>query len=141
MGKHLVGSDASKYKEYKDYDGLLNIMRLDEYGYFGKKMYRIYEICNKDKLEFMKTCTLIGQYSIKHSIEKETIDTNLKLKKPVLFADDSIVLSTGLKPKYNPKNEFDYADNISSNERDELNYEMERSLRHRINESIKEKWR
>ena len=78
LGGHLDGPDADKYEEYKDYDGLLNIMRLDEYGYFGKKLYQIYEICNKDKFEFMKTCKLIGSYSIKHTLEKETIDTNKK---------------------------------------------------------------
>ena len=119
-------------------DGLFKIMRLDEYGYFGKKLYQIYEICGKDKTEFMKTCELIGTYAVKHSIEKETIDTNLSLKKPVKFADDSIVLSSGLKPIYNPKNKYKYADGLSFDDEQELNHEMERSLRHRINMSIKE---
>ena len=137
IGKYLEGDDADKYQSYSDYDGLLRIMRLDEYGYFGKKLYQIYEICNKDKIEFMKTCELIGSYSIKHIIEKNTIDTNLRLKKPVKFADDSIVLSTGLKPIYSPKNKHKYADNITFDEEMELGHEMERSLRRRINESIK----
>ena len=138
LGKHLVGPDASKYEGYKDYDGLLNIMRLDEYGYFGKKVYQIYEICGKDKMKFMETCDLIGEYSIKHTLEKETIDTNLKLKNPVSFID-SIILSTGKKPIYNPKekyNEYDLDRKLG--EEEEFNHEVERSLRHRINESIKE---
>lgn len=138
LGKYLVGDDADKYMDYSEYDGLFKIMRLDEYGYFGKKMYQIYEICGKDKTEFMKTCELIGTYAVKHSIEKKTIDANLSLKKPVKFADDSIVLSSGLKPIYNPKNRYKYADNLSFDDEQELNHEMERSLRHRINMSIKE---
>lgn len=138
LGKYLVGDDADKYMDYSEYDGLLKIMRLDEYGYFGKKMYQIYEICGKDKIEFMKTCELIGTYAVKHSIEKKTVDTNLSLKKPVKFADDSIVLSSGLKPIYNPNNKYKYADNLSFDDEQELNHEMERSLRHRINMSIKE---
>ena len=138
LGKHLVGPDASNYEEYKDYNGLLNIMRLDEYGYFGKKMYKIYEICGKDKMKFIETCDLIGEYFIKHILEKETIDTNLKLKNPVAFID-SIILSTGKKPIYNPKekyNEYDLDRKLG--EEEEFNHEVERSLRHRINESIKE---
>ena len=138
LGKYLVGDDADKYMDYSEYDGLFKIMRLDEYGYFGKKLYQIYEICGKDKTEFMKTCELIGTYAVKHSIEKETIDTNLSLKKPVKFADDSIVLSSGLKPIYNPNNKYKYADDLSFDDEQELNHEMERSLRHRINMSIKE---
>lgn len=138
LGKYLVGDDADKYMDYSEYDGLFKIMRLDEYGYFGKKLYQIYEICGKDKTEFMKTCELIGTYAVKHSIEKETIDANLSLKKPVKFADDSIVLSSGLKPIYNPNNKYKYADDLSFDDEQELNHEMERSLRHRINKSIKE---
>ena len=138
LGKYLVGDDADKYMDYSEYDGLFKIMRLDEYGYFGKKLYQIYEICGKDKTEFMKTCELIGTYAVKHSIEKETIDTNLSLKKPVKFADDSIVLSSGLKPTYNPNNKYKYSDDLSFDDEQELNHEMERSLRHRINMSIKE---
>ena len=138
LGKYLVGDDADKYMDYSEYDGLFKIMRLDEYGYFGKKLYQIYEICCKDKTEFMKTCELIGTYAVKHSIEKETIDANLSLKKPVKFADDSIVLSSGLKPTYNPNNKYKYADDLSFDDEQELNHEMERSLRHRINMSIKE---
>ena len=138
LGKYLEGDDADKYMDYSEYDGLFKIMRLDEYGYFGKTLYQIYEICGKDKTEFMKTCELIGTYAVKHSIEKKTVDTNLSLKKPVKFADDSIVLSSGLKPIYNPKNKYKYADGLSFDDEQELNHEMERSLRHRINMSIKE---
>ena len=37
IGKYLEDDDADKYQSYSDYNGLLKIMRLDEYGYFGKK--------------------------------------------------------------------------------------------------------
>lgn len=132
LGDNLEGPDADKYKEYARYDGLLNIMRLDEYGYFGKKMYQIYEICEKDKIKFMRVCDMIGKYSIKHWIEKETIDRNLELKEPVSFLDDSIVLSTGTIPKHE---HFRYG--ITYDEEQEYKHELERSLRRRINESIK----
>ena len=66
-------------------------------------------------------------------INKTNVNTGL-----VKFADDSIVLSSGLKPIYNPKNKYKYADGLSFDDEQELNHEMERSLRHRINMSIKE---
>ena len=76
LGNYLEGPDAENFKEYAEYNGLANLMRLDEYGYFGEKMYKIYEICEKDKMKFMQTCDLIGEYTIKHTIEKHTRDTN-----------------------------------------------------------------
>ena len=136
LGKHLEGPAASKYKEYKGIDGILNLMRLDEYGYFGKKMYKIYEICGKDKMSFIKTCDLIGEYPIMHRIGKNTIETNLKLQKPVSFLDDSIILENGKKPIFRPTEYSNY--DLSFQEEMEFNHEIERSLRHRINESIKE---
>ena len=42
LGKYLEGDDADKYMDYSEYDGLFKIMRLDEYGYFGKTLYQIY---------------------------------------------------------------------------------------------------
>ena len=136
LGKYLEGPLASKYNKYAYYDGLLNIMRLDEYGYFGKKIYKIYEICGKDKINFIKTCDLIGEYSVMHRIDKKTIDTNLRLRQPVSFIDESIVLENGKKPVFKP-NEFSNYD-LSFYEEIEFNHKIERSLRHRINESIKE---
>lgn len=135
LGNNLVGDDADNYKEYADFEGLACIMRLDEYKYFGKKIYKIYEICGKDKIKFTQVCDLIGEYGVRHTLEKNTIDTNLSLKVPVDFVDDSIVLSSGKKPEYNPSSFFHY--NLSLNERKEFDYELERSLRRRINESIK----
>lgn len=42
LGNYLIGPDAESFRQAAQYGGLLNIMRLDEYGYFGKKMYPIY---------------------------------------------------------------------------------------------------
>ena len=137
VGDNIEGPDADKFKEYAKYDGVYNIMRLDEYGYFGSTMYRIYEICGKDKIKFMKACDLIGFYSIKHSIEKQTIDTNLKLKEPVEFFDEDIVLSSGVKPVYNLDEHFLQRTGLRLSDEREYDYEMERSLRRRINESNK----
>lgn len=137
LGIHLEGPDASKYQEYAKYDGLLNIMRFDEYGYFGKKIYKIYEICGKNKNNFMQVCDLIGKYSIKHSLEKETIDKNLQLQKPVDFLDNNIVLSNGKKPRYDPNKDFYNRYNLDFEERLEYDHELERSLRRRINNSIR----
>lgn len=137
LGDNLEGPDADKFREYAQYDGSLNIMRLDEYGYFGEKLYRIYEICGKDKMKFMKTCDMIGKYSIKHSIEKATIDTNLKLIEPVEFFDEDIVLSSGIKPKYDMDKMFLRRSGLKLSDEMEYDHEMERSLRRRINESIK----
>ena len=39
LGNYLEGEEEDKYKEFAMYNGLLKIMRLDEYGYFGKKLY------------------------------------------------------------------------------------------------------
>lgn len=137
LGDYLEGPDEDNFREYAEYDGLLNIMRLDEYGYFGKTLYHIYEICGKDKIKFMKACDMIGQYSIKHTIEKTTIDTNLKLKEPVEFFDEDIVLSNGIKPNYDLEKMFLRRSGLKYSDEMEYDYEMERSLRRRINESIK----
>ena len=136
LGNYLEGEEEDNYKEFAMYNGLLKIMRLDEYGYFGKKLYKIYQICNKDKNTFMETCSLIGEYSLYHILEKESIDINLKLKKPVSFIDHSIVLCDGTKPVFNPLDRYNPY-NLNRNQKDELNYELERSFRKRINESIK----
>lgn len=137
LGNALVGPDADNFKEYAEYDGILNMMRLDEYGYFGETLYRIYEICGKDKIKFMKTCDMIGKYSIKHAFEKETIDTNLKLTEPVEFFDEDVVLSSGVKPNYDLKKMSVFRSGLEFDEEREYEYELERSLRRRINESIK----
>lgn len=127
LGNHLHGPDADKYKEYANYKGLLNIMRLDECGYFGEKLYKIYEICNKDKMKFIRVCDLIGRYSGINVFNKKSIDANLQLREPVDFLDNNIVLSSDVK--------FDYYD-LRCENRLEYEYELERSLRNRVNKSI-----
>lgn len=137
IGKFIEGD---MYKEYSKYDGLLNFMYLDYCGYFGEKLYKIYEICGKDKMQFLRTCALIGKYvEINRALKKETIDANLSLENPVSFVDDNIILSDGTIPKFDPLN---YMDPFGvwgdwGELRDEYHYECERSLRRRINESIR----
>jgi len=125
-----------KYKGFVKYEGLLPIMKLDEMGYFGKDMYKIYEICGKNKYDFIKTCDSIGLYGFRSRINKKTIDTNLKLKKPVSFYDDEIVLSNGKKVCYDINSNVLYRYKLDRKEDFEFNYLLEKSLRHRINESI-----
>lgn len=138
LGNYLEGDEAESFKQAAQYGGLLNVMKLDEYGYFGKKIYKIYEICGKDKIKFMKVCDLIGQYTIKHTLEKETIDKNLELENPVDFIDDNIVLSSGAKPEYDPNKIFVFRFGLEDIDDElEFDYEVERSLRKRINDSIR----
>lgn len=138
LGNYLEGPDAENFKEYAEYDGLLNMMMLDEYGYYGSTLYRIYEICGKDKMKFMRTCDMIGRWrSIKPSIDKETIDRNLSLKVPVDFVDEDIVLSNGVKPNYDMTAHFVLRSGLDLDGEREYNYELERSLKRRINESIR----
>lgn len=85
LGEQLVGDEEDSYREWAKYDGIFNIMKLDELNLFGKKLYQIYEICGKDKYLFMKTCDLIGRDDSFENISSEVIDINLKLKEPVIF--------------------------------------------------------
>ena len=134
--KYLI---EPKYQKYAKYDGMLNIMKLDELGFLGNKLYKIYEICDKDKIKFIKTCDLIGLYGFLPRIDKKLIDINLKLKKPVSFCDDSIKLHNGKSVKYDEsKDIFDRFNLKSKFDFDEYVYEINRSLRKRINESIRE---
>lgn len=127
------------WREYAEWDGMFNLMLLDEYGYYGEKIYKIYEICGKNKLEFIRTCAHIGSYpsSVNVGLCKKTIDTNLALKNPVPFTDKSIVLSDGTIPKFSSEHlikPFGLFGKLN----EEYIHELERSLRHRINESIRE---
>ena len=131
VGNHISGPDENDFKEYADYDGILNIMLLDDYGYFGKKIYQIYELCGKDKLEFIRTCNFLGRYSSFHAVDKEIIDANLALKEPVSFIDYDVTLTIDSFPDSN-----ELLDNLWIVGKSELEYELIRSLKHRINESI-----
>lgn len=135
-GSSLEGPDAYKYKEYAEYDGCLNVMSLDEFGYLGKKVYRLYEICEKDKLRFIELCTYIGKTAFMRLIDKTLIDKNLELKKPVPFIDKSIILSTGKKPQAKLESMVPFED-LTEEEQKEYKHELNRSLSRRINESIK----
>lgn len=136
VGGFLVGPDAPYYSEYADYDGTLNIMLLDSYGYLGSKLYQLYELCGKDKTKFMLLTRLIGRYSVYTILEKALIDRNLELSEPVPIIDEELVLSSGTKPELDPKNIFCQFD-LSYEDREEYEYEINRSLRNRINASIK----
>lgn len=137
IGNFVAGPDAEDFKEYAKYDGVLNVMLLDEYGYLGSKLYKLYEICDKNKITFINFCHLLGRYGVTSTFDKVLVDCNLKLTKPVPFIDEEIVLSTGTKPQLNPE-EWLVGRDLRFEERREYEYELNRSLRHRINESIKE---
>ena len=142
LGNNLEGPEANDYKEYAKYDGILSIALLDQYDMLGSSLYKIYEICGKDKFKFIRTCHHIGEYTVKHTFSKEAIETNLKLSNSVDFIDDSIVLSNGTRPKYDYDNPLGFVDPYHLIDEDytllqEYDWELERSLRHRINESIK----
>lgn len=136
IGNDIVEPAADKYKTYADYDGCLNIMSLDSLGYLGKKLYKIYEICGKDKLKFIEFCAYIGKTSISRMIDESLIDKNLELQEPVSFIDKSIVLSTGQKPEADITSMFPF-DTLTREEKQEYEHEINRSLSKRINESIK----
>lgn len=136
IGDYLEGPEAYEYKAYAEYKGCLNMMSLDEFGYLGKKLYRLYEICGKDKQEFIKFCTFVGRISLDRIIDKVLIDKNLELKEPVPFIDETIVLSTSKKPEVDIKALFPIK-NLSHEEEKEYAHEINRSLSRRINESIR----
>ena len=45
LGEYIYEGEDYKYKEYGNHHGVWNLMQLDDYGYFGEKLYKIYEIC------------------------------------------------------------------------------------------------
>lgn len=137
LGELLVGEAENLFKEWAKYDGIYNIMKLDELNLLGRKLYQIYEICGKDKYLFMKTCDLIGREDSFESISSEVIDINLKLKEPVSFFDDDIILGDGTRVDYNLEEFFWGRVDRRGKHLKEFMYEQERSLRRRINESIK----
>ena len=132
----LEGPDAAYYSLYAKLEGSLNIMLLDSYDYLGKKLYQLYELCGKDKMKFILLTRLIGMYSIYTILKKELLDRNFELSNPVPIIDEDIILSTGIKPNLNPQKKFCLFD-LRCEEREEYEYELNRSLIHRINESIK----
>ena len=135
---------GSKYYNKEDVEcNVLNFFQLDAYGLLGEKLYKIYEACNKDKKEFIKTCDAMCGYGFYHMFDEETIKRNLELDIPVKFVDDNIVLSNGEKCVYDIDSKEvllprKFGLEIYSDDYEELAYEMERSLRKRINERLKE---
>ena len=137
IGEILVGEAENQFREWIKYGGIFNMGMLDELNLFGKKLYQIYEICGKDKYLFMETCDLIGRGDSFENISSEVIDINLKLKEPVSFFDDDIILGDGTKVDYNIDRNYFKRVNENYKYLEEFMYEQERSLRKRINESIK----
>ena len=126
-----------KYKKYSNDNAILNFIRLDEYDLLDKKLYKIYEICGKDKKEFIRVCYHIGNGLEKLSFSIDEINTNLLLKEPVSFIDRNVKIPDVDKIDFNFGDKFNPY-NLNIDQLDEYNYELKRSLRHRINLSIKE---
>ena len=129
IGEFLEGPEADKYKKYACSSGIMIGMWLDDLGYLGANLYKIYEMCQKNKEIFIRDLSILRNLYLKSLITKEVIDTNLKLKKSVPFIDDSITLDNGKKPEWR-KLEF--------GEKVEYEEKVAKSLKQRINESIRE---
>lgn len=129
IGKFLEGPDAEKYKKYASSSGIMIGMWLDDLGYLGAPLYKIYEICDKNKDTFIRSLSILRNLCLKSLVTKEIIDINLKLKKPVSFIDDSITLDNGKKPEWRK---------LGFSEKHEYEEKVAQSLKRRINESIRE---
>ena len=139
----LIGDDINQeLKEaFENVDGFLNLALLDEYDIRGKKLYKLYEVCEKDKLKFMQTLYHIGRISVPlpNRFTKEEVLTNLALDNPVDFIDDTIKFLDGT----NPREKFDYKERISPYDEESFNsikaysQDLRCSLINRINEEIK----
>lgn len=132
------GNINQEYLEkYSRKTGILIIGLLDEYDIRGEKLYRIYEICNKDKMNFIRTLHHIGKL-FKEKFTKEEVLTNLSLIEPVDFIDENLMFSDGKDPKecYSVKSILGYED-VEHEVEDEYWHDLRKSLIDRINESIK----
>jgi len=138
FGKEINGEIDKRYEKYIECCGVLNFVLLDNYDLLDKKLYKLYEMCDKDKIKFIRLCHHIGQYGgFRNTFTKEEILTNLSLKEPVDFIDENLLLPNGENPEFSFQDAYYSPYNIPKNLYDEYNYELERSLIHRINESIK----
>ena len=138
-GEFLKGDDLNQeyLEKYSCKRGILIIDMLDGYEIRGKKLYHMYEICNKDKIKFMRVLHHFGSI-YNERFTKEEILTNLSLTEPVDFIDENLMFSDGKDPKecYSVKSILGYED-VEHEVEDEYWHDLRKSLIDRINKSIK----
>ena len=131
FGKEINGELNKKYEKYIECDGVLNFVLIDHYDLLGKKLYKLYEMCDKDKIKFIRLCHHIGKYAgFRNTFSKEEILTNLALKEPVDFIDENLLLPNGEKPEFLFQYTRYFPYDIDMDLYDEYNYELERTLIH-----------
>ena len=138
-GEFLKGDDLNQeyLEKYSCKRGILIIDMLDGYEIRGKKLYHMYEICNKDKIKFMRVSHHFGSI-YNERFTKEEILTNLSLTEPVDFIDENLMFSDGSNPKkcFSKDENLGYIE-IETDLEEEYWHDLRKSLIDRINESIK----
>ena len=138
-GEFLKGEDLNQQylEKYSNKRGFLVIDMLDAYEIRGRKLYHMYEICNKDKIKFMRVLHHFGSIYNK-KFTKDEVLTNLSLTEPVDFIDENLMFSDGKDPKecYSVKSILGYED-VEHEVENEYWHDLRKSLIDRINKSIK----
>ena len=138
-GEFLKGDDLNQeyLEKYSCKRGILIIDMLDGYEIRGKKLYHMYEICNKDKIKFMRVSHHFGSI-YNERFTKEEILTNLSLTEPVDFIDENLMFSDGSNPKkcFSKDEILGYSE-IETELEEEYWHDLRKSLIDRINESVK----
>ena len=120
-----------KYKEkYSGYLNLVDLVILDENDIRGKDLYKIYEICNKDKMKFLRTIFESRAFGNQTRFTKDDMMTNLKLSHPVDFIDDGTKEFDFEKDWHRPYKK------LTEEQNKEYYYRLRHSLLTRINQSI-----
>lgn len=138
-GEFLKGEDLNKeyLEKYSCRRGILIIDMLDGYDIRGKKLYQMYEVCNKDKIKFMRVLHHFGSI-YKERFKKDEVLTNLNLTESVDFIDENLIFTDGKNPKeYFSSDAILGYDDIDNEVNEEYWHDLRKSLIDRINESIK----
>ena len=138
-GEFLKGEGLNQeyLEKYSCINGILIIDMLDGYDIRGKKLYQMYEVCNKDKIKFMRVLHHFGSI-YKEKFTKDEVLTNLSLTEPVDFIDENLMFLDGKNPKeYFSSDVILGYDDIDVEVIEEYWHDLRKSLIDRINESIK----
>lgn len=138
LGEEIISNEVDlEYKEkYTGYLNSIDLVFLDENDIMGKDLYKIYEICNKDKMKFLRTIFQLRLFGNDTPFTKNDVVTNLKLSYPVDFIDENIVLSDGTKEFNFEKDRNRPYKKLNREQTKEYYYRLRHSFVTRINESI-----
>lgn len=138
LGEEIISEEVDlEYKErYTGYLNSIDLVILDENDIRGKDLYKIYEICNKDKIKFLKTIFQLRIFGNDAPFEKIEVFTNLKLSHPVDFIDENIVLLDGTNKFDFEKDRNNPYKKLNREQAQEYYYRLRHSFLTRINESI-----